>query len=398
MDLDYGHGFIPRIGSSNYKAVDRCLGQTDLFDGALHMPWAILDAPWAAKNQDFVGSLRSHDTKVLLDGAWWRYRYSPTFQVKTMASASWAPDRPLTSVTDEELACAVRNFLRAQAKLEPSAYLIPGFMPDDKYEDLRRIYDVILAVAGNFDEIAPKPLVLFLGAHSEGLPSALRLLENLPGFLSGLYVQVSPTHPLRDSPSKLLKVTQLLLAAERLNLAVIAGHAGAISPALRAAGIDAADAGLASSETFESSSARRPRPPREEGSEQSGGPSSRIYLGPLGLSLNAKRVRELRSVPAVRDLISGCRLTCHRFIGGEDFVSRAREHSLRTRIEEAEAMAKLPSSMRLSEMIEGVTRRRSTVTAVNAALVAKGMEPLDTRPADNHLNWLNRMFERRPAA
>jgi hypothetical protein len=26
MDLDFGHGFIPRIGSQNYEAVDRCLG------------------------------------------------------------------------------------------------------------------------------------------------------------------------------------------------------------------------------------------------------------------------------------------------------------------------------------------------------------------------------------
>ena len=26
MDLDFGHGFIPRIGEENYKAVDRCVG------------------------------------------------------------------------------------------------------------------------------------------------------------------------------------------------------------------------------------------------------------------------------------------------------------------------------------------------------------------------------------
>jgi len=32
MDLDFGHGFIPRIGSQNYKAVHRCLGPDSLFD------------------------------------------------------------------------------------------------------------------------------------------------------------------------------------------------------------------------------------------------------------------------------------------------------------------------------------------------------------------------------
>jgi hypothetical protein len=26
MDLDFGHGFVPRIGTDNYKAIDRCLG------------------------------------------------------------------------------------------------------------------------------------------------------------------------------------------------------------------------------------------------------------------------------------------------------------------------------------------------------------------------------------
>lgn len=102
-------------------------------------------------------------------------------------------------------------------------------------------------------------------------------------------------------------------------------------------------------------------------------------------------------MPAVRDLISGCRLACHRFIGGEDFLSRAREHTLRTRVAETKEVAELPASMRLSAMIEVMTRCRSTVTAVNAALTVKGLQPVDTRPADNHLNWLNRLVEHQPA-
>lgn len=43
MDLDFGHGFIPRIGEENYKAVDRCVGPTDLFSAALELRWAIVD-------------------------------------------------------------------------------------------------------------------------------------------------------------------------------------------------------------------------------------------------------------------------------------------------------------------------------------------------------------------
>jgi len=32
MDLELGHGFIPRVGEENYKAVDRCVGPADLFN------------------------------------------------------------------------------------------------------------------------------------------------------------------------------------------------------------------------------------------------------------------------------------------------------------------------------------------------------------------------------
>ena len=323
MDLDFGHGFIPRITSQNYKAVDRCLGPDTLLDAPLDLPWAIVDAPWAEKNQDFLASLRAHGTKVLLDGSCWRYRYGPTFDVGTMAKASWAPLGPLSADDPEQLARLVRDSFRAQAKLEASAYLVPGFIPDDKHEDLRRAYETIVTAVGEFDEVPPKPLVLFVGAHSKGLAAAQALLDALPSFLSGLYLQVAPTALVIDSPTKLLRITELYLYARSLGLAVIGGHAGAITPALRACGIDAADAGLASGEAFESSIARRPKPPKDPETERNGGPSSRMYLEAVGRSFDAKRVTELRSVAAARDSLSSCRLPCHRFGGGDDFPAQA---------------------------------------------------------------------------
>jgi len=123
-----------------------------------------------------------------------------------------------------------------------------------------------------------------------------------------------------------------------------------------------------------------------------------MYLEAVGRSFDAKRVTEMRSVPATRDLLGGCRLPCHRFVGGDDFLARAKEHSLRTRIAEAQAIAALPPSMRLTEIIQVATRRRSTVTAVNAALKQAGIDPLDTRPGDNQLSWLGRLAESHSAA
>jgi hypothetical protein len=130
---------------------------------------------------------------------------------------------------------------------------------------------------------------------------------------------------------------------------VIGGHAGAVIAALRAAGIDAADAGLASSETFTPSTARRRKPTKGSDEHQNGGPSSRAYHEALGRSFDAKRINEMRSVAAVHDLVSGCRLPCHRFIGGDDYLARAKEHSLRARIAEAQTIGALPTSMRLNE-------------------------------------------------
>lgn len=98
-----------------------------------------------------------------------------------------------------------------------------------------------------------------------------------------------------------------------------------------------------------------------------------MYFEALSRSFDAKRVSEIRSVAAARDLIGGCRLPCHRFVGGDDFLARAKGHSLLARVADAKAIASLPPSMRLTEMVHLVTRRRSTVTAVNAALTEAGI-------------------------
>jgi hypothetical protein len=77
FDLDFAHGFIPRIGEENYKAVDRCVGPTDLFSGtSLELPWAIVDAAWAERKPALLDTLRGHGTHLLFDTAGWRHRHS----------------------------------------------------------------------------------------------------------------------------------------------------------------------------------------------------------------------------------------------------------------------------------------------------------------------------------
>src|SRR3954454_9866862 len=86
MDLDFGHGFLPRVGSDSYKAVDRCLGPGDLWSEPLDLPWAIVDGAWADKDASVLDPLRGHGTKLLVDTAGWRYRLPETFGVDKMTS------------------------------------------------------------------------------------------------------------------------------------------------------------------------------------------------------------------------------------------------------------------------------------------------------------------------
>jgi hypothetical protein len=97
----------------------------------------------------------------------------------------------------------VEASIRAQSELEADAYLVPGWLPGTPDEDLRLAYEHIVATAGGFNDVPAKPLVLFVGAHTQGLDSAVRLLDEVPHFISGVYVQATPVHPMKDGPSKL---------------------------------------------------------------------------------------------------------------------------------------------------------------------------------------------------
>lgn len=76
----------PGIGEENYKAVDRCVGPTDLFSTALALPWAIVDGAWAEQKPELLGTLREHGTSLLVDTHGWRFRHEA-------ASAACVSDR-----------------------------------------------------------------------------------------------------------------------------------------------------------------------------------------------------------------------------------------------------------------------------------------------------------------
>ncbi|MBL8777549.1 MAG: hypothetical protein JNK12_16525 [Acidimicrobiales bacterium] len=397
MDPDFGHGFIPRIGEENYKAVDRCVGPTDLFSSSLDLPWAIVDGAWAEQKPELLGTLREHGTHLLVDTHGWRYRYESALDVGKLRDASWAPTSPLSPVNKSAAAPFVEASMRAQAELGAGAYFVPGWLPASPDEDLRPAYEHILATASELS-VAPKPFVLFVGGHTQGLDQVAALLDDLPHFISGIYLQMTPICPMKVGPSKLEALTSVYQHAASLGFQVIAGHAGAVTPALRALGVDAADAGLAIGENFDQSSAkRRTKPDPDEDRKTGGGRRSRMYFGQIGRSLEASEVERLLAVPGAAAELRACRLPCHRF-SGHHLLDQAREHSLRARVEEAQPVNALPPSMRATSVYERLKKQRSTLATINGALEAAGELPLDVKPLDNHIAWISRALAARAAA
>lgn len=192
---------------------------------------------------------------------------------------------------------------------------MPGWLPTTPGEDLRLAYEQIVATASQFADVPPRPFVLFVGGHTKGLDQVVTLLEDLPHFISGIYLQMTPVAPMKDGPSKLETLTSVYRHAASLGFKVIAGHAGAVTSVLRALGVDAADAGLAIGEGFDQSSTRRRAKPETEGTQQRGGRRSRMYFGQIGRSLEAVDVERLLAVPGAAAELRGCRLPCHRFSG-----------------------------------------------------------------------------------
>lgn len=86
--------------------------------------------------------------------------------------------------------------MRAQSGLDAGAYFLPGWLPAMPGEDLRPAYEQVVATAARYDDVPAKPFVLFVGGHTQGLEQVVTLLDELPHFISGIYLQMTPVSPM----------------------------------------------------------------------------------------------------------------------------------------------------------------------------------------------------------
>ncbi len=384
--MDLGHGFLPRIDARNYKAVERCLPRDGpgLFSVGLDLPWAILEGPWALQHGGPTIELcRDRGVSFLVDTQAWRYHDPRTFLVEKFARTPYAPAGPLCASDRSALNRFVEADLQAQATLGASAYLLPGVIPANQRDDVHALTLTLLETAQAALPDA-RPCVAFLGAHTASMEAAHQLVDDLPHWIDGVYLQLSPVNPLYDSPSKIIDALMLMRHATQQGFSVIAGRLAGLAPLLRAAGIAGADAGLGEGESFAYGTKIKNHEPRNGTEHQPRLLGGRLYVPQLGRSLSAREWDRLMQVPALRGQLL-CRLPCCAFgLPVETTPRRGREHSLHCRVAEANA---LPSSGRSSvdASIALLGQRQSTARTIIASLDEADLDPIATGFLDNHL-------------
>jgi hypothetical protein len=272
----------------------------------------------------------------------------------------------------------VARDLAVQSELGATAYLVPGWFPPPRTpsDELVTQADLIFEAAERTvgKEVDARPLIAFIAVRGGDLECSQARLDRLHAGYAGVYLQISPVTPYTDPVDRMSRQVTLLTAARADGRLVIAGHLGALATSLRALGIDAADAGLGEAETFNLSSKitnQQSRSPDAKGGHPSG---PRIYVPEIGRSIDSRLWRHLISVPAIRAQLV-CRRACCRFRTTESLPHRATEHALYCRIEESEAISRIPASMRIDFADRQLARIETRLGVINGALQVEG-QPL----------------------
>lgn len=248
--MDFGDGFLPRIDKRNWTGVDRALGppgRLPLGDG-VELDWAIVDHAYARTRPSMPEALASHGVKTIVDSSAWRYREEATFDVGAMASAPYAPSSPL--IERDDVRSFVEADLRSQCELGAGAYLIPGFIPRDRNDDVSAMTLTAVETALAMSDLEPRPFIAFVGMHSERLDTGAGFLDAISRAVAGVYLQITPLRPQHDTVSKLLRCADFFAHASA-DFSVIAGRGGGAGSFFRVLGATATDAGLAEGEDLQ---------------------------------------------------------------------------------------------------------------------------------------------------
>lgn len=349
------------------------------------MPWAVLEGPWALQHGAATLELcRDRRVSVLVDTQAWRYRDTRTFLVDKFTAPPYAPTSPISLSAPAQMRSFVGADLEMQASLAAAASLVPGAVPKSAYDDVTEMTLELIDAARPTALAEPRPCVAFVGAHSSSMERAYALIDRLPLWLEGVYIQVTPSNPLRDSAAKLIDALMLMRHAAQRGFTVLGGRMAALGPLARALGVHGTDAGLGEGESFVYASKMKNHEPRAEGSSSPKVLGGRVYVPQLGRSVSAAEWSRLMAVPTLRGQLL-CRLPCCAFGQPvETTPSRGREHSLHSRVSEAMQHSGVGSTA-TGQVVRLLEHRQSVARAVTSGLAAANLRPLPTEHAENHL-------------
>lgn len=349
------------------------------------MPWALLEGPWALQHGAATLELcRDRSVAVLIDTQAWRYHDPRTFLVDKFTAPPYAPGAPLSLSAPAELRSFVGAELEVQASLGAAAFLVPGAIPTSAHDDVTERTLALIDAARSTALAEPRPCMAFVGAHSAALDRAHALIEQLPLWLEGVYIQVTPSNPLRDSAAKLIDALVSMRHAVQRGFTVLGGRMASLGPLARALGIHGTDAGLGEGESFVYASKVKNQAPRAEGSSPPKVLGGRVYIPHLGRSVSAAEWSRLMAVPSLRGQLV-CRLPCCAFGQPvETMPSRGREHSLHSRVSEARQHSGTGSTA-IRQVVRLLEQRQSVARTVTSALAAADLSLLSAEHTENHL-------------
>jgi hypothetical protein len=392
----FGHGFIPRLTARNRSGVMRALAPADLTGGEpINMPWAVVDAATAIADPALMTILREAGTNRLVDTEAWRYSDARTWQVDRWATLPHTPAAPYDG-SERWIQDYVRRDLQLQASLDASMYLLPTWFDNDPLTMTRRVFD---AAVNALEHVPARPFVANVAVRSGQLRAEVdRLPAGLPSGLSGVRLYVTPLRPLNDPVHKLELVSRILVGVGQHGLSAIAAAGGAAGVALRGLGIAAAECGLGEAEQFDAArvlySSSRPSE-KGKGNRRPGPP---IYVPEVNRSVSGTPWKAIAAVPSAFAAVR-CRRRCHKWtMGGAHAQDMAVEHSLICRVEEAEAIARMPRTMRIDAAYRLLRDRQATIRQVNGALKAADLKPIPHQGTDNHIALLTKLHGRFEAA
>jgi hypothetical protein len=380
-------GFCPRVSQFEGRVIEAGLAAPTLFDEAATLRGAVVEASYARRDPAVLTALRTLGVPFVIDPQALRFVTSAYLEVSALRSLPYAPSSPLNP--SDPPAGFVEAALRFQEDAGASAYLVPALPTISASDEWAGTNEAIHRAAADVNgrSVEHRQLVGFAAPGWE----ALRQPEDVLGPLSdagitGIYVQPTRLIPTKDSVEKLAHYCRFLLTGRQMGLRVIAGRVGAFGLVLSALGIDAFDSGLGESESFNLSQLNRP-PRRERGTRRVGGRDRRVYIAGLKTTLPFRQVESILREDGLRTRFA-CSLPCCRWAGFEQLTDSQgrRLHYLRTRLDEVDRVAPLPTaSMRIEHAHSDLLDARDNATVVKRVFERAGLKA----PSFDHLDcWL----------